>query len=96
MHYEKKPELFETLLEKVVAIYRSVIGAHRNPDPDDPFHILGAAGFISFLVTGYDTTTLFIGEDVNSPERWEKAVVRMVDEAIEAASKPAKNKKGKK
>ncbi len=29
---------------------------------------------MSFVVTSYDTTTLFLGEDVNSPEKWRKAI----------------------
>jgi len=87
---QTRPELFEPILDKAVAIFRALIGAHREPSPHDPFWLLGIAGLISFLVTGYDTTTLFLGEDINSPEKWEQAIARLVNDAITSEVKPEK------
>ena len=85
-----RPELFEPILDKAVAIFRSLIGSHRKPGDDDPFWLLGIAGLVSFLVTGYHTTTLFLGQEVNSPERWEDAIARLINNAITSEVAPEK------
>lgn len=71
---KERPDLFEPILDKFVDLYRAYTGSLRKPDDMDPFWLLGIAGLSSFIVSGYDTMTLFLGKDMNSPEKWEQAI----------------------
>jgi len=71
---QDRPDIFEPTLEKAVELFRVVTSSVRQPDERDPFWLLGVGMLMSFIVTSYDTTTLFLGQDVNSPEKWSLAI----------------------
>jgi len=71
---KERPDLFEPILEKAVAIFRAVTGSVREPDDRDPFWLLGIGALMSFIITSSETMPLFLGEEANSPEKWREAI----------------------
>jgi len=85
---KERPDLFEPIIDKSVAIFRALTGSVRKPDDRDPFWVLGIGMLMSFIVTSYDTTTLFLGDDVNSHEKWRQAIESLLYGVFSAEEQP--------
>jgi AcrR family transcriptional regulator len=74
----RMPELFESVFDRAVELFRSFLGVDRQPDEDDKIWLLSLAGMTSFLAAGFPATELFLGKAFATPDRWEEAIYRAV------------------
>jgi AcrR family transcriptional regulator len=71
---KERPDIFEPIIEKAVALFRALTGSLRKPDDLDPLYLMGIAGLLSLIITSSDATALFLEDDMNSPEKWRQAI----------------------